>query len=200
MRKVTILLFWVVAIMTMTVSISCARKGNCTCRTSQATEDDYEVVDTVAIDDDLLGDTVIHDDDTGDVYTGKSLNDIRFADFEDKDWLDNEYIRTLRKYLTDFNDGKIEDESMEPFRKKLAGKFVVIQSDPFMAGGLMVCVVFIDNPNDVFRAWIYSSVDEDAERVVDYEVRAVTLLDEKTELTKEQLLQAIDEHPELKLW
>ena len=89
---------------------------------------------------------------------------------------------------------------MEPFRKKLAGKFVVIQSDPFMAGGLMVCVVFIDNPNDVFSAWIYSSVDEDAERVVDYEVRAVTLLDEKTELTKEQLLQAIDEYPELKLW
>ena len=27
---------------------------------------------------------------------GKSLNDIRFANFTEKDWLDNEYIRELR--------------------------------------------------------------------------------------------------------
>ena len=40
----------------------------------------------------------------------QSLNDIRFANFKDADWLDNEYIRQLRAYINNFNAGKIEDQ------------------------------------------------------------------------------------------
>ena len=36
------------------------------------------------------------------ISKGKSLNDILFANFKDKDWLDNDYIRTLRKYIDSF--------------------------------------------------------------------------------------------------
>ena len=47
-------------------------------------------------------DTSLQTTDT--ISTGKSLNDIRFDGWEDSDWLDNEYIRTLRKYLDDYSN------------------------------------------------------------------------------------------------
>ena len=46
-------------------------------------------------------DTTLQTTDT--ISTGKSLNDIRFDGWERSDWLDNEYIRTLRIYLDDYN-------------------------------------------------------------------------------------------------
>lgn len=39
----------------------------------------------------------------------KSLNDIRFEGWKEQDWLDNEYIRALRKYIDAYNKGEIED-------------------------------------------------------------------------------------------
>lgn len=42
---------------------------------------------------------------TDTISSGKTLNDIRFKDWDRSDWLDNEYIRTLRKYLDDYNKG-----------------------------------------------------------------------------------------------
>ena len=58
----------------------------------------------------VVNDTLI--DDTVEVEGGsdKSLNDIRFENFDENDWLDNEYIRCLRRYLDDYNSGKIENE------------------------------------------------------------------------------------------
>lgn len=41
------------------------------------------------------------------IGTRKTLNEIRFDGWERSDWLDNEYIRTLRKYLDDYNSGKV---------------------------------------------------------------------------------------------
>ena len=43
-------------------------------------------------------------------------------------------------------------------------------------------------------------VNEDTESVTGYEVRAFTLDEKESGLTKEQLLELIDEHSELKLW
>ena len=87
-------------------------------------------------------------------YTGRGLNDIRFENFEYMDWIDNDYIRCLRSYLDDFNSGKIEDEELEAYRQKVRGKFVIASSNPFMMGGLLVMVMFVDHPDDIYSAWV----------------------------------------------
>ena len=52
---------------------------------------------------------------TDTISAGKSLNDIRFDGWEDSNWLDNEYIRTLRKYLDDYNDGIVSNPALDPY-------------------------------------------------------------------------------------
>lgn len=128
------------------------------------------------------------------------LNAIRFNHFTDENWNDNEYIRCLRQYITDYNEGKIEDEDLDSYQDKIRGKFVVFSISPYIAGGAFIQIVFLDNPNDVFSAWVYSSVDEETETVLDYSVRSIRLEDEKSELTKEEIQEIIKEHPENKVW
>ena len=129
-----------------------------------------------------------------------SLNDIRFADFEDEDWIDNDYIRTLRSDITAFLEGKTENEQMEPYKDDIKGQFVIANVEPFMFGGLLIQVIFIDKPENLFTAWVYSNVDEETQTIFDYELRMFTMEETKTELTKEKLLQLLKEHPEFKLW
>ena len=131
---------------------------------------------------------------------GKGLNDIRFADFDEYDWLDNEYIRCLRKYLDDYNSGKIKNEGLEQYKEFMKGKFVIGWAEPFMMGGLFVQFIFIDYPEHIFAAWVYSGVDEEKEEVLDYEVRCVSLDEEKSDFTKEDILELVKERPEYKLW
>ena len=38
--------------------------------------------------------------------TALSLNEIRFKDWTDEDWLDNDYFRALRTCINDWLDGK----------------------------------------------------------------------------------------------
>ena len=135
-----------------------------------------------------------------DEYDGESLNDIRFANFKDEDWLDNEYIRTLRRYIDDFNNRRIEDAELEPHRNLLKGKFVIGNVKPFMLGGLFIQITFIDHPENVFSAWVYSDVDTEKKTVTNYDVHHVRLEKEKLEFTREQILQEMELHPELKLW
>ena len=138
---------------------------------------------------------------TDSISEGKSLNDIRFANFTDEDWLDNEYIRTLRRYLDDFNNGEIEDYELEPYKDDVKGKFVIENVEPFLLGGLFIQVIFIDKPENVFNSWVYSDVDEESDRVMSYSVRRVSLDGEwRNELSREQIFQVMKEHPELKLW
>lgn len=137
---------------------------------------------------------------TDTIANGKSLNDIRFANFTDKDWLDNEYIRTLRKYLDSFICGKVKDEDIEPYKNDIKGKFIIANVEPFLLGGLFIQIIFIEKPENVFTAWVYSDVDEDAEKIVGYSVRRISLDERKNELSKEQIFQEMKEHPELKLW
>ena len=134
------------------------------------------------------------------ISKGKSLNDIRFASFKDKDWLDNDYIRTLRKYIDSFNSGKVKDEELEPFKNDIKGKFVIANVEPFLLGGLFFQIIFIDKPENVFTAWVYSDVDEVAGKVVGYSVRRISIDERKNELSREQIFQEMKDHPELKLW
>lgn len=138
--------------------------------------------------------------DSMNIVGGKSLNDIRFGNWTDKDWLDNDYFRTLRKYIDACYKGEIKDEILEPYKFALKGKFTIYQAEPFIAGGLFIYFIFLDAPNKIFNTWIYSYVDENTETVVDYQVRGVKIIEEDSKFTKEEIVSIIEEHPENKLW
>ena len=130
-----------------------------------------------------------------------SLNDIRFANFKtNRDWLDNEYIRTLRRYLDDYTAEKVENTRLEPYKEGLKSKFVVYDTEPFIAGGLLIRVIFLDMPDKVFAGTVYSFVDEDTKTVTGYECRGLHLETEESGFTKEEILQGVKETPDLKLW
>lgn len=46
----------------------------------------------------------------------KSLNDIRFEGWKEQDWLDNEYIRTLREYINAYNNGQESNPILDPYK------------------------------------------------------------------------------------
>ena len=130
----------------------------------------------------------------------KCLNDIRFADFEEKDWLDNEYVRTLRSYLDAFNSRQIEDEELEPYRDIVKGKFVIFLSEPCIGGGMYIHITFINHPTQLFNAWVYSDVDIASETVSGYRVMSISKSEEPIEVTKEEIMECVNKDPDLKLW
>ena len=162
----------------------------CENKTSQSVKSE-----SVVASDSAVADSVLEEEAEG---LG-GLNAIRFNNFTDRDWYDNEYIRCLRSYLDDYNQGKIENSDLDPYKDKVRGKFVIGSVDPFMLGGLFISIVFVDCPEDIFSAWVYSSVDEEAETIIDYEVREVRYEGE-SEATKEDIKQFLKENPEQKVW
>lgn len=137
---------------------------------------------------------------TDTISSGKTLNDIRFKDWDRSDWLDNEYIRTLRKYLDDYNSGKVCNVNLDPYKEHIKGQFVVYNINPYLLGGAFIRITFLDMPNRVFSSWIYSEVNEDKEIVESYEFRSISIEEETTDMTKEDILQAIKEMDGIKLW
>lgn len=130
----------------------------------------------------------------------KTLNEIRFDGWERSDWLDNEYIRTLRKYLDNYNNGIVSNLALDPYREQIKGQFVVYDINPYLLGGALIRITFLDMPDRVFSSWIYSNVDEKKEIVESYEFRSISIEEETTDMTKEDILQAIKEMEGLKLW
>ena len=143
-------------------------------------------------------DTTLQTTDT--ISSGKTLNDIRFKDWDRSDWLDNEYIRTLRKYLDDYNRGTVRNLNLDPYKEHIEGQFVIYDITPYILGGAYIRITFLDMPNRVFSSWIYSEVNEDKEIVENYEFRSISIDEETTDMTKEDILQAIKEMDGLKLW
>lgn len=137
---------------------------------------------------------------TTDTITQRTLNDIRFGNWKDSDWLDNEYIRTLRNYLNDYNNGQVSNPTLDPYKEQIKGKFVVYDITPYLLGGAFIQITFLDMPNRVFSSWIYSNVDEKKGVVESYEFRSINIEEEITDMTKEDILQAIKEMNGLKLW
>lgn len=134
------------------------------------------------------------------VKSKEALNEIRFKGWQANDWLDNEYIRTLRKYVDSYNRGKIKDASLDTYKDNIKGQFVIANIRPFMAGGVFISIIFLDMPNRIFEAWVYSKVDTQKETISDYEVYSIKIAKEETSFTKEDILHIIKEHPENKLW
>ena len=130
----------------------------------------------------------------------KSYNEIRFNEWEEKDWFDNGYISTLRTYLNDFHKEKIDIEMLEDYREIAKSKFFVRQIEPFILGGVLLQFVFIDMPDQIFTAWIYSYVNETNETVEDYEVRYISISEGKSGLTRDDILKISNENPLYKLW
>lgn len=147
---------------------------------------------------DSIIDTAIQVTDT--IGTRKTLNEIRFDGWERSDWLDNEYIRTLRKYLDDYNNGIVSNPTLDPYKEQIKGQFVVYDINPYLLGGALIRITFLDMPDRVFSSWIYSNVDEKKEMVESYEFRSISIEKETIDMTKEDILQAIKEMEELKLW
>lgn len=143
-------------------------------------------------------DTTLQTTDT--ISTGKSLNDIRFDGWEDSNWLDNEYIRTLRKYLDDYNDGIVSNPALDPYKEHIKGQFIIYEINPFILGGAYIRIVFFDMPDRIFSSWIYSEVNKDKEIVGNYELRFISIDEETTDMIKWDILQAIKEMEGLKLW
>lgn len=130
----------------------------------------------------------------------KTLNEIRFDGWERSEWLDNEYIRTLRKYLDNYNNGLVSNPALDPYKELIKGQFVVYDINPYLLGGALIRITFLDMPDRVFSSWIYSNVDEKKEIVESYEFRSISIEEETTDMTREDILQAIKEMEGLKLW
>lgn len=153
--------------------------------------------DSTAVNKEIVNDSIQEGDSIG---NGKGLNDIRFANFTDKDWFDNEYIRCLRKYLDDYNSGKVKDVDLDPYKEKVRGKFVIGAVEPYLLGGLFIRIVFVDYPEDIFSSWVYSSVDERTETILDYSVHGISHDEGESGFTKEDIQQYLKENPEQKVW
>ena len=131
----------------------------------------------------------------------KSLNDIRFSNFKDKDWIDNDYIRALREYIDAYKRGKVKDDALNKYRDHIQGKFVIGHTEPFLLGGLFIEFIFVDNPEKIFSVWVYSEVDEQKKSITSYSVRGIQLEDQSSDFTsKQQILQTLKDHPEYKMW
>lgn len=142
-------------------------------------------------------DSTTHAEDT---VQSVGLNDIRFAGWERSDWLDNEYIRTLREYLDDYNAGKVSNPNLDPYKEQIKGKFIIYNITPFMLGGAFIQIVFLDMPDKVFGSWVYSIVNEEKGKVESYVFRSISIEEGESGFTREDILQAIKEMDGLKLW
>lgn len=129
---------------------------------------------------------------------GKSLNEIRFAGWNDRDWLDNEYIRTLRAYLNAYVQGKISDPTLDPYKEALRGKFGVWVIKPFILGGVLITIQPIDDPQNLLEAWVYSEVTNG--KVTSYSVMTVKPCDTPSGISKEEMSDIIEKNPEIILW
>jgi hypothetical protein len=153
--------------------------------------------------DSLMVDTAYADDEDED-ETCRSLNDIRFENFKGKDWVDNDYVRALRRFINEYRRGKVVADTTRIEwidKKELRGKFVILWVEPFLGGGLFLQIAFVDHPMDVYSAWVYSYVDEGREVITGYECRLFKKEEEKSGYkTKKQLLDKMKTIPEIKLW
>ena len=135
-----------------------------------------------------------------DTTTKKTLNDIRFAGWEYEDWLDNEYIRELRLYINDYLSGEIENAELDEYKENIKGKFAIVNIVPFVLGGAQIYICFMDCPSKVFSSWVYSSVDEENEVVLEYICKGLSYVGEEPGYTKEEIRRIMSEHPEIKAW
>ena len=130
----------------------------------------------------------------------ETLNDIRFAGWGKKEWADNEYIRAVRRYIDDYNNGKIKDEYLDEYKQYIQGKFVIADIQPYLIGGALIYIIFYNNPKHTFSAHVYSDVDEKTRVVSNYECRGLRNENLDLKFSQEDIRQFLIECPEHRLW
>ena len=102
--------------------------------------------------------------------------------------------------MDDYNNSIVSNPVLDPYKEQIKGQFVVYDINSYLLGGALIRITFLDMPNRVFSSWIYSDVDEKKGIVESYEFRSIAIEEERTNMTKEDILQAIKEMDGLKLW
>ena len=132
----------------------------------------------------------------------KSLNEIRFGNCTDEDWYDNYYFRFLRKCFDECLKG-IENENtqqLQDYKSVLNNKFVIYNVESYIFGGLFITLGFLNKPEIAYQTIVYSDVDEKTGKITGYSLRGFNELEEKLNITKDDILQLMKEHPENQLW
>ena len=146
----------------------------------------------------IVADTI--DSDTTEEKRSESLNDIRFAGWGKAEWVDNEYIRTVRRYLDAYNNGEIEDADLDEYKDCVQGKFVIGDIQPWMLGGAIIYIVFYDHPEKLFYSVVYSYVDEQTREVYDYECRGIRLETAEFGSSQDEIEEFLKDCPEHRMW
>lgn len=132
--------------------------------------------------------------------TSESLNDIRFAGWGKAEWVDNEYIRTVRRYLDAYNNGEIIDTVLDEYKDDIQGKFIIGDIQPWMLGGAIIYIVFYEHPEKMFYAIVYSYVNVQTREVYDYECRGIRLETAEFGSSQDEIEQFLKDCPEHKMW
>ena len=131
-----------------------------------------------------------------------ALNDIRFDNWTEKDWLDNDYFRFLRTCFDDCIKG-VENENtrqLQDYKSVLKDKFFVGSVEECIFGGMFITLGFLNRPEILYQTVVYSYVDEDTKKISGFGLRGFVGLEEPIDITKEDILRIAKEHPEHKLW
>ena len=129
------------------------------------------------------------------------LNGIRFEEWGDKEWLNNNYIRSVRLYIDAYNLGLVKDEGLDKHKAALKGKFCICSIEPFMGGGAWMHIAFVDDTSFSLRFWVYSFVNEsDPAAIEGYDVRGSDLVDEPLGITPEEIKEILKQNPHNQLW
>ena len=135
-----------------------------------------------------------------DTTSTETLNDIRFDGWTMKDWVDNEYIREVRRYIDAYNAGEITDPYLDEYREFIQGKFVIGDINPGLWGGAFMYIVFFDHPDKMFSVLVYSDVDEEKRTISNYQCMGLKLEDTNANFTQEEILQFLKQYPDHRLW
>ena len=51
----------------------------------------------------------------------------------------------------DYNSGKVSNANLDPYKKQVKGKFVVYDINPYLLGGVLIRITFLDMSDRVFK-------------------------------------------------
>lgn len=129
------------------------------------------------------------------------LNGIRFEEWGDKEWLDNNYIRSVRLYLDAYVLGLVKNEAFDKHKSAMKVKFIICQIKPFMGGGAWIHIAFVNDTSFLLRFWVYSFVKEGNPIAIEgYDVRSVDLIEEPLGIAPEEMKDILKQNPHNQLW
>ncbi len=126
------------------------------------------------------------------------LNGIRFEEWGDKEWLNNNYIRSVRLYLDAYVLGLIKNEGFDKHKAAMEGKFCICSIEPCVYGGVWMHIAFVNDTSFSLRFWVYSFVADNT--ISGYDVRGADLIDEPLGITPEEIKDILKQNPLNQLW